>query len=253
MKPLKVCNECGGAQIGWIGGFPHNEYKGVQFCVDCRLIINREHKTAKVRYDKKNLLYLAEYPNGKVQYFCPELEIVNVCTEPLMLEPNANKKAVKDARVKHSNLQFRTRDAELLIIRALYDSLKYIKADEERHELLVSFLKEHPWSQVYICAALDPNRVYRLKSAHLKQLHNPMLSTTPRSLFVVLTGLQFNKYQPMEGALEWWRVVQELQPEGRKIANMILNKKFCDFTRAQCNKAMKEAGIRILIPRKHDE
>ena len=207
-----------------------------------------------MRHSKKLNAYYAKWPNGTTEYFGRDLIVVDYCKGPLMVEPNANKKAVKAAKVKHSNLTFRTRDAELMILRAFYDSLQHVKlSDAARIAALVSFLKEHPWAQTYIRAALDPNRIYRLQSVHLKKLKKHKPNETHDSIFVVLTGLQFNKYEPMEAVRKWRDVLDGLQPEGHKIANMILDKQFCGFSRKECNEAMKATGIRILVPRRHDE
>lgn len=206
-----------------------------------------------MRYNRKLQAYEAKWPNGTTEYFGRDLIIVDHCKGPLMVEPNANKKAVKVAKVKHSNLTFRTRDAELMILRAFYDTLKELRTDAAKQEALVSLLKEHPWVQVYIRAALDPNRKYRLQSVHLKKLKNYKPAKTNDSIFVVLTGLQFNKYEPIEAVRKWHDVLDGLQPEGHKIANMILDKQFCGFSRKECNQAMKAAGILILIPKRHED
>ena len=163
--------------------------------------------------------------------------------KPLKIEPRIAK-GVKERVGDYT--KSRTRSEELTILKALGDSVENLKG-KARADVLIETLKRHPWMGVYMRAALDPNRKYGLKSKHLKQLKRPMKSTIPFSFFVMLTKLQFKILPPMEAALEWWRILQEMPKELRPVANMILNKKFFGYTIEQANFCMKKAKIQPRI------
>lgn len=165
------------------------------------------------------------------------------------MEPKIARKAVKHKKAE-SPFASRTREQELAIIKAMVDSIAFTKG---RHAILKDTLTRHPWMGIYFRAAYDPFRVYGLKSKHLKKLVKPTKSTTCQGLFVLLTSLQYKKLQPLEAALEWWRMLQELQPELRPIANMILDKKIGDLSFKEIDKAMRAAKCRPYIRETEDE
>lgn len=166
---------------------------------------------------------------------------------------NTSKPKVKAARSVVSNLTTRTRDEELFIIKALLDTLAPLTDEDAIHEILVATLTEHPWMAVYMRAALDPNRIYGLRSKHLKHVPRVSSELPPKGFFVLLTELQFEKLTPRQAIVEWRMMLQTLQPESQKVANMILNKKFGGLSRLQCVKAMKACKISPTIRKKVDE
>ena len=227
-------------------GFP-----GMPFCTDCRVAIKWNGETSPLYWDDIKQCYCVKFV-GVTQWFSPPLSVIDTITGPLHMEPKISKKASKEVGDRVGGFTGRTRCQELAVIKALLDTLENLE-EECYHEILLETLERHPWISTYFRATYDLNRKYGLKPKHLKMLLNPSRQSIPMGLFTILTALQCKTISPVEGAMQWWAMLQELDPALRKVANMILKRQLGPLTRQHCNIAMRQLNLKPYIRKLVDE
>jgi hypothetical protein len=140
----------------------------------------------------------------------------------------------------------RTREDELFIIKALVDACANC-GKEARRDLLIDNIKSHPWLGVWLRACYDEDRIYRLLPKHVKAVKDrPRVEA--QGIFNILTQLQYNKLKPIRAAREWLSMLEEMDRDVWRIANMVLTKQFGNITYSDARFAMKETGCVPWLP-----
>ena len=143
----------------------------------------------------------------------------------------------------------RTREEELFVLKALVDSTSHVDSDA-RKDIVAENLKRNTWLGVWFTACYSANRNYRLKPKHVKQVRNMPRSKDPLGIFVLLAKLQYNRLKPKQAAIEWLSMLETMDRDVWRVANMVLLRQFGNITYNEIRYAMRSTGYVPCLPKK---